>query len=103
VGGTGAAALVGGIVTNIMARNRLEDCGHLAKQGEPTSASSACGSAKTFVLVSHTLFVVAGAAAILDGLLIWRGTASTKASDEANSVSLMWYPGGGGLMTHGRF
>jgi hypothetical protein len=103
VGGLGATALVGGIVTNVMARNRMSDCGHLADQGQLSSASNACDSAHTYVLASRTLFVVAGAAALLDGLLIWRDAAFTKASGEGNSLSLMVYPGGGGLMTHGRF
>lgn len=97
VGGVGVAALATGIVTNILARNDMDTCN---SKGGPNSA---CDSAKTAAYTSYAMFGVAGAAAAVEGVLLYRIWARGRSASGDTSVSLGWMPGGVSLSARGRF
>ena len=69
--GVGVAALVGGIVLNIQARSKMDDCRALAASGMTEPADKACKAAKPRAYASYALFGVTAAAAVADAVLIW--------------------------------
>jgi hypothetical protein len=101
VGGTAVAALTVGIITNVMARNSMDTCNSKADQEQLAQAKSACDSAKTQAYTSYAMFGLAGAAAVAEGILLYRLWSSSSASD--TSLSLGWTPGGMTLGARGRF
>jgi len=104
VGGVGVAALTTGIITNIIARNDMSTCTSQADKGNLASAKSACDSAKPAAYTSYAMFGVAGAAAVVEGVLLYRVWAGGGGDSSADtSVSLGWLPGGLSLSARGRF
>lgn len=103
VGGVGVAALATGIITNIIARNDMSTCNSQAADGNLATAKSACDSAKPAAYTSYAMFGVAGAAAVVEGVLVYRIWSSGAASSGDTSVSLGWLPGGLSLSARGRF
>lgn len=99
--GVGVAAVTVGIITNIMARNSMDTCNSKADAGQLGKAKSACDSAKTQAYTSYAMFGVAGAAAVVEGILLYRLWSKSDASD--TSLSLGWTPGGMTLGARGRF
>ena len=104
VGGVGVAALTTGIITNIVARSDMDTCNSKANGGYLASALSACNSAKPLAYTSYAMFGVAGAAAVVEGVLLYRVWSSGGGdSSDDTSVSLGWLPGGLSLSARGRF
>jgi hypothetical protein len=98
IAGVGAAALVAGIVFNVGARSKMSDCRSLADQNKLTAARDACDAAKPFAYTSYGLFGAAGAAAVLDLVLVL-----SKPSGSDEKVGLSVVPGGAALTLGGRF
>lgn len=105
VGGVGVAALTTGIITNIIARSDMSTCNSKADSGDLAQALSACNSAKPVAYTSYAMFGVAGAAAVAEGVLLYRVWAKSGGGDSSDdtSVSLGWLPGGLSLSARGRF
>ena len=105
VGGVGVAALGTGIITNIIARNDMDTCVKKADDGLLAQAQAACNSAKPAAYTSYAMFGVAGAAAIVEGVLLYRIWSRGSSSDSSDDtyVSLGWLPGGLSLSARGRF
>ena len=107
VGGVGVAALGTGIITNIIARNDMSTCNSDAESVPPklASAKAACDSAKPAAYTSYVMFGVAGAAAVVEGILLYRVWSRSSGGDSSDdtSVSLGWLPGGLSLSARGRF
>ena len=104
VGGVGVAALTTGIITNIIARGDMNTCNSEADAGHLATAKASCDSAKPAAYTSYAMFGVAGAAAAIEGVLLyrlWAGGSSDSSAD--TSVSLGWLPGGLSLSARGRF
>ena len=100
-GGTAVAALTTAIILNVAARSDMN------KANSPTSdyntAKSAWDSAKSEAYTSYVMFGLAGAAAIVEGVLLYRLWANSSDSSSDTSVGLGWTPGGLTLSAHGRF
>jgi tetratricopeptide (TPR) repeat protein len=105
VGGVGVAALGTGIITNIMARNDMSTCTSKADGGYLAQAKAACDSAKPAAYTSYVMFGVAGAAAVVEGILLYRVWSRSSGGDSSDdtSVRLGWLPGGLSLSARGRF
>jgi hypothetical protein len=104
VGGVGVAALTTAIITNVIARNDMSTCNSKANGGDLAQALSACNSAKPVAYTSYAMFGVAGAAAVVEGVLLYRVWSSGGGdSSDDTSVSLGWLPGGLSLSARGRF
>lgn len=96
-GGAGAV-LVGGLVTNLLARSKMESCRTTyQKEGSQPAAEGDCNSAKSLAYTSYALFGVGAAAAVVGTVLILRPT-------ESSDVSVRLSPDGGlRLAWSGRF
>jgi hypothetical protein len=103
VGGVGAAALAGGVIAALVAHGRSSESKTLAGEGKFLAAHNASESAKPMRVTSYVLFGAAGAAALLDGILLWKGASASSRSDQRSAVSLSWCSGGAGIVTSGRF
>jgi len=104
VGGVAVGALVGGIVTNLIARAKMDTCRTDSTNGFYSRANTECDAAKPMAYTSYALLSVAGIAVAADAvLLIVRGVRSSSSSEEDSSVGLMLLPGGAGLSARGRF
>jgi hypothetical protein len=68
--GGAAAFIVGGVVTNLMARNKMDACRTKYGQDDRTGADSACSDAKPLAYTSYALFGVGSAALAVGTLLI---------------------------------
>jgi hypothetical protein len=86
-GGAGAA-LVGGLVTNLLARSNMDTCRSTYPNGGRAAAESACNDAKTMAYLSYGLFGVAAAAAVVGTVLVLHPT-------ESSDVALKVLPQGG--------
>ena len=108
VGGVAAAALVGGVITNLVARAKMDTCRTDATNGNLGSANDQCNAARPMAYTSYTLFGVAAAGVALDAVLILlhrnRGgeESSSSGGDEA-SLGFWPLPSGGVLTARGRF
>jgi hypothetical protein len=99
VGGVGVAALTTGIILNIVARSDMSTANSTA---DYTKSNDAWNSAKTEAYTSYAMFGVAGAAAAVEGWLLYRlWFGGDRSADSA--VSLGWVPGGVSLNARGRF
>jgi tetratricopeptide (TPR) repeat protein len=72
VAGAGVAALAGGVVLNLGARSKMEECRTLASAGALDTARERCDAAKPAAYASYALFGTAVAAAVVDLFLVWR-------------------------------
>jgi tetratricopeptide (TPR) repeat protein len=86
-GGAGAA-LVGGLVTNLLARSEMDTCRSAYPNGGQAAAEPACNDAKTMAYLSYGLFGVGAAAAVVGTVLILHPTGSSD-------VALQVLPQGG--------
>lgn len=90
IGGVGAAALVTGIILNVSARGKMDDCRKLTDDRNYDAANSACDAAKPRAYASYALFGVTAAAAIAEAAFIVVHTGQTE-----THISLRFLPGGG--------
>jgi tetratricopeptide (TPR) repeat protein len=100
IGGVGVAALVSGVVLNLGARSKMDDCNALAKKGQIEAASTACDAAKPRAYASYALFGVAAAAVVADSLLLFL---MHEPTDEGTKISAAPLPGGALVSGHWRF
>jgi tetratricopeptide (TPR) repeat protein len=101
VGGVTATALVGGIVLNVSARNKMTSCRDYATNQQLETAQNECNAAKPLAYWSYAMFGITAAGAALEGFLIW-SQRSRQPTDDA-SVYLEWLPGGGAVVARGKF
>lgn len=90
IGGVGAAALVAGVVLNMKARSKMDDCNSLDSRGLDKSANEACDSARPLAYTSYAMFGLTAAAAVVDSVLLIRGPSSDVIS---TAMSVGWAPG----------
>ena len=104
IGGVSAAALVGGVVTNFIARAKMDACRTDAGRNDLETANEECNAARPLAYTSYALFGVAAAGIATDALLlILRRGGGSDSSDEEASVGFLPLPGGGGVIARGRF
>jgi tetratricopeptide (TPR) repeat protein len=96
--GAGAAAIIGGVITNLMSRSKMDTCRTKYSQDDRIGADAACSDATPLAYTSYILFGVGGAAlAAGTALLALRPTESTE-------VAMAPLPNGGmSLRWGGRF
>jgi len=78
-GGAGAA-LVAGLVTNLLARSKMDTCNSLYKK-DPNNlspAEAACSDAKPLAYTSYVFFGLGAAAAVVGTVLVLRPTESSE-------------------------
>ena len=93
-GGAGAA-LVAGLVTNLLARDRMNTCNSKWKNGtgDVSGAEAACSDAKPLAYASYGLIGVGAAAVVVGTVLVLRPTESSEVSLNVlpqNGLSLGW-------------
>jgi tetratricopeptide (TPR) repeat protein len=104
VGGAAVAALTTGIITNIVARNYMSTCNEQASVNNLKQARAACDNAPAYAYTSYVMFGIAGAAAAVEGYLLYRlWSPSESSSSSGTDVGLGWIPGGLALTASGRF
>jgi hypothetical protein len=104
IGGVSVAALAGGIITNFIARAKMDVCRTEAGKGFLETADNACNAARPMAYTSYALFGVAAAGIATDAvLLIVRRGGGEESYQEEASVGFLPLPGGGGLLARGRF
>ena len=86
-GGAGAA-LVAGLVTNLLARSKMDTCRSTYNQGDLPTAETTCDDAKQLAYLSYGLFGVSAAAAVVGTVLVLHPT-------ESSDVALNVLPRGG--------
>jgi tetratricopeptide (TPR) repeat protein len=69
--GTGGALLIGGVVSNILARGQMDTCRSKYKDGEQSAAESACSNAKPLAYMSYALIGVGAAVAAAGTVLLF--------------------------------
>lgn len=75
----GAAALIlGGVITNLMSRSKMDTCREKYSQDDRVAADSACSDAKPLAYTSYVLFGLGGAAAALGTFFVLRPTDSSE-------------------------
>lgn len=95
--GGAAALIVGGVITNLMSRSKMDTCREKYSQDDRVAADSACGDAKPLAYTSYVLFGLGGAAAALGTFFVLRPTDSSE-------VAMAPLPEGGlALRWGGRF
>ena len=78
-GGAGVA-VVAGVITNVLARSKMDNCNSLYKK-DPNNlspAESACSGAKPLAYMSYGFFGVGAAAAVVGTVLVLRPTPSSE-------------------------
>jgi hypothetical protein len=100
VGGVGVAALAGGLVLNLSARGKMDDCRKLASDGR--DFDSVCDAAKPRAYASYALFGVTAAAAVTDAILIFLSQQDGSRGSERH-LSASPLPGGAALTGRFRF
>lgn len=107
VGGASVAVLLGGVVTNVVARAKMDACRTDANNNDLPRANDECNAARPMAYTSYALFGVAGAGIVLDAVLIilhHRGGDDSSSGGDNSNVGFMLLPGGGGGLTaRGRF
>jgi|GEM_PF-1201727 len=105
IGGASAALLVGGIVTNLVARSKMSACQADANNNQLENALAECNAARPMAYTSYALFAAAGVGVALDAVLILLNRRSDDSADdeEEASLDLMLLPNGGGILARGRF
>jgi hypothetical protein len=104
IGGAAGAALVGGIITNVVARAKMDTCRADAGNNDLAKANDECNAARPMAYTSYALFGLAGAGAALDAVLILLHRRSGGSSDDDEAfLHLVPLPGGGGLLARGKF
>lgn len=105
IGGVSAAALVGGIVTNFIARAKMDTCRTDASNGFLAKANSECDAARPMAYTSYALLSLAAAGIATDAVLIYlkHRSGGDSGGDEEAYLAPVVLPGGAGLMARGRF
>jgi hypothetical protein len=105
VGGGAVVSLGVGIVLNVMARSKMNDCYTQWKASMSPSALDRCDAAKPLAYASYALFGVTGAAAVVSGALFLSMPEAAGAPEESPEVALgpALLPGGAALVASGRF
>ena len=96
--GVAVASLVGGIVLNLQARDKMKECHSLAEK-DPAGADKACKAARPRAFTSYALFGVAAAAAAVDAFFIW----TSLRAPETERLSLQLTGDGFSVGTRFRF
>jgi tetratricopeptide (TPR) repeat protein len=95
--GSAAALVLGGVITNLMSRSKMDTCREKYSQDDRVAADSACSDAKPLAYTSYVLFGLGGAAAALGTFFVLRPTDSSE-------VAMSPLPEGGlALRWGGRF
>jgi hypothetical protein len=68
LGGVAVGAAIGGVILNLGARNKMDECRKLAREGQPQAASTACDAARPRAYTSYVLFALAAGAAVGDAV-----------------------------------
>ena len=98
LGGVAVGALTGGVLLNLGARSKMDECRRLAREGQSQSASIACDAARPRAYASYALLGLAGVAAVADAVLLLM---STRPSE--SRISLVPLPDGATFMARLRF
>jgi hypothetical protein len=98
LGGVAVGAVVGGVILNLGARGKMDECRRLAREGQPQAASAACDSARPRAYTSYALFALAAGAAVGDA--IWL-LVSTRPPE--TRISLAPLPDGAAITARLRF
>lgn len=95
--GSAAALILGGVITNVMSRSKMNTCRDKFGQDDRVGADSACSDAKPLAYTSYVLFGLGGAATVLGTFFVLRPTDSSE-------VAVAALPEGGlALRLGGRF
>jgi len=103
VGGVGVAAGAIWLATYLLALNDMDNCRSQASDGNLETARSSCNSAKTLAYTSYFAGPIALAAAVAEGILLYRVYSKGGDSSSDTAVGLGWTPGGLTLSASGRF
>lgn len=76
--GSAAALIAGGLVTNLLARSKMDSCRTRYSNKDTVGADSECSSARALAYTSYALFGVGGAAAVAGTFFVLRPTDSTE-------------------------
>jgi len=76
--GGAAAFVLGGVITNLMSRSKMETCREKYSQNDRVAADSSCSDAKPLAYTSYVLFGIGGAAAALGTFFVLRPTESSE-------------------------
>jgi hypothetical protein len=103
VGGAAVAIFAAAWIPNFMARSDMNKAN--SPSTDVNTARSSWNSAKTEAYTSYALFGIAGAAAAVEAVLLYRLYANSNSADNSadTSVGMGWVPGGLTLSAHGRF
>jgi hypothetical protein len=93
LGGVAVGAVTGGVLLNLGARSKMDECRRLARESQAQAATTACDAARPRAYASYALLGLAGVAAIADAVLLLM---STRPSE--NRVSLLPLADGATLM-----
>ena len=96
--GGGGVLVLGGVLTNILARGQMDTCNSEYEKDNRSAAESACSNAKPLAYLSYGLFGV-GAAAIATGAVLL----FLKPSQESEVAVNVLPEGGMALRWSGRF
>jgi predicted nucleic acid-binding Zn-ribbon protein len=96
--GSGSALLIGGVVSNVLARGQMDTCRSRYNKGDQAGAESACSNAKPLAYLSYGLIGV-GAAALAAGMTLFIIQARNDNEVAANVLP----EGGFALRWSGRF
>jgi hypothetical protein len=91
--GSAAALVLGGVITNLMSRSKMDTCREKYSQDDRVAADSACSDAKPLAYTSYVLFGLGGAAAALGTFFVLRPTDSSEvamAPLPEGGLSLRW-------------
>jgi tetratricopeptide (TPR) repeat protein len=102
VGSAAVAVFAAAWIPNFMARSDMNKAN--SNSTDVNTARSSWDSAKTEAYTSYVMFGVAGAAAAVEAVLLYRlySSGGSSSSDDT-SVGMGWTPGGLTLSAHGRF
>jgi tetratricopeptide (TPR) repeat protein len=92
LGGAAIGAVAGGVMLNLGARRKMDECRKLAGDGQALSAADACNAARPRAYASYALLAVAGAAAVADAVVLLISSRTPK-----NRVGLALLPDGATL------
>jgi hypothetical protein len=98
LGGVAVGAVVGGILLNLGARGKMDECRRLARDGQTQAATDACDAARPRAYTSYALFAAAGAAAVADAVWLLISTRPPE-----NRLTLVPLSDGASLMARVRF
>ncbi|HEX7501616.1 MAG TPA: hypothetical protein VF524_15140 [Polyangia bacterium] len=91
-GGAGVV-LLGGVITNLMARSKMDTCRSRYAQDPDNSRSVTCSDAKTLAYTSYVLFGLGAASAVVGTVLVLHPTESSEVSMNLmpeGGLSLAW-------------